>query len=571
MFYLGPSNEKLYEIVGTSERVIKKFNALAQTTIIQLKEIKDNRINPEMYFKIALDSILQQLVHDNSRSTDQVGLTITNDKHDRPIFISFRPASQISSVIVMNEFEKVLQSNNTFMSDEPLKVQVTKIEMPRGKGKSIKYLTMRFEEFCKRKTKSILTVQNYDNLCLPRALVLGKAYANRKQNPSYYRAMKRKDRDNSKKEAEKLCREADVVIGEKGAGIEEVQLFQNYLQDYKITVFDGRGNAGRRGRNVLFEGEVEKGINIDLIFGDEHYNVITSLAGAFSYNYFCRRCKVGYDHRNRHRCRDIEICLKCLRNPPCLNDSEIYCQNCNRKFKGPTCYENHKKPHPLFERNKTVCEEIKYCNLCNKQYSSAALKNKKHKCNHHICYNCNLYVPYDHLCYVKRLKKLNSPKKPIYVFFDFECRIEDEPTTSTTTNPSFRHVPNYCVVQQQCSHCIENENITENCNACGLREFVISNTEGDELLERFFELLAHIATEFQKVYVFAHNGGGYDFQFLAEYMVRKEGWTPTLILNGSKIIQMTLGRIVFKDTLNFFHARLADLPGMFGIENTAKG
>ncbi|XP_065219194.1 uncharacterized protein LOC135844777 [Planococcus citri] len=54
-------------------------------------------------------------------------------------------------------------------------------------------------------------------------------------------------------------------------------------------------------------------------------------------------------------------------------------------------------------------------------------------------------------------------------------------------------------------------------------------------------------------------------------MVRKLNWVPTLTMNGSKLIMMKHKQIEFKDSLNFFHTRLAALPDMFGIEDAEKG
>lgn len=178
--------------------------------------------------------------------------------------------------------------------------------------------------------------------------------------------------------------------------------------------------------------------------------------------------------------------------------------------------------------------------------------------------------PYDHLCYIQPLKKSAKKEKVIFIFFDLECHVEDEPTSSNNPNPTFRHIPNFCVIQHQCFKCLGNEDINQNCQECGARERII-NLDGDDLLKEFFIHLNNITRNFSKALIFAHNGGGYDYQFLLEYMICSEGWKPSLILNGTKIIPMTQGKFIFKDSLNFLHARLAALPKMFGIDNKVKG
>lgn len=557
-------------MIGTTEKNVRKYNAIART--IEIKFI-EKEMNPELYIKTVIEQIIDDVVKANSALVDQIGITITNNKEDRPIYVSFRPSQQITSQVILNEFEKVLQSNAAFTSDEPLKMFVTKVKMPQGRGRDInEFLSLPFDAFCKRKT-SFITIKNKDNLCLPRALVVGQALLDKRQDQSFFKSITRKDQDTLKAKAVQLCRDAGVTIGENGSDITTIQKFQNHLNDYKITIFDGSEEGDRRGRKVIFEGKNDSEKYIDLIYGNNHFNVITSLTGAFSYSYFCRKCKVGYDHRQKHNCTDNELCPKCFTNPPCFQTGEIECENCKRQFYGPTCYEKHLKPNSHFDRNKATCEVLKFCRSCKKEYSPSTLKGKQHKCGYHICHNCNKYVEYDHLCYIQPIRKTKDAKKEkaIFVFFDFECRVEDEPATSNAQNSSFRHIPNFCVMQQQCYKCLENENIEENCEECGVRETIISDAEGDDLLKTFFSALINIGRNFQKVYIFAHNGGGYDYQFLAEYMIRTEGWKPGLILNGSKIIQMTFGKWIFKDSLNFLHARLADLPKMFGIENKVKG
>ncbi|XP_065204306.1 uncharacterized protein LOC135834370 [Planococcus citri] len=171
------------------------------------------------------------------------------------------------------------------------------------------------------------------------------------------------------------------------------------------------------------------------------------------------------------------------------------------------------------------------------------------------------------------MKKMNKRSDDLYVFFDFEARVEEEPWIVTPKYTARRHIPNFAVLQMNCMRCINNENddITIDCSHCGQRQYVIENKEGDELLEEFFDIIRNKTPKFKKTYVYAHNGGGYDYIFLIEFMVRKLNWVPTLTMNGSKLIMMKHKQIEFKDSLNFFHTRLAALPDMFGIEDAEKG
>lgn len=221
-------------MLGTSEKIIKKFNATARTFELQLKE---KEMDPETYIKTTFEQIVDDLVKIDSNPVDQAGITITNgQQNDRPIFVSFRSCEQITAQVILNEFEKVIQSNATFIAGEPLKIFVTKVKMPQGRGKDYKnFENLKYREFCERKS-SIITIKNDDNLCLPRALEVGKLLTERKNDEKKFKALVRKEGDNLKEKAEKLCSDAGVTINKNGADLTTIREFQNYLKEYKITV-----------------------------------------------------------------------------------------------------------------------------------------------------------------------------------------------------------------------------------------------------------------------------------------------------------------------------------------------
>jgi hypothetical protein len=73
------------------------------------------------------------------------------------------------------------------------------------------------------------------------------------------------------------------------SGMPELQAFRRHLSDYKISVF-----SDRVGKDLMFEGDVNTGRNIDLIYEPDghHFNVITNLAAAFTVDEYCRRCNI---------------------------------------------------------------------------------------------------------------------------------------------------------------------------------------------------------------------------------------------------------------------------------------
>lgn len=113
------------------------------------------------------------------------------------------------------------------MSDEPLSVNVTKVKMPQG-GKTPEHMLRDFDIFCQNKTGSINVVRNTDNSCLPRAIVLGKAYADKSTDPKKYENLRKKDRSKALTDAAtELSIKAGVLIGPHGGGIEDIRKTRN--------------------------------------------------------------------------------------------------------------------------------------------------------------------------------------------------------------------------------------------------------------------------------------------------------------------------------------------------------
>ena len=164
------------------------------------------------------------------------------------------------------------------------------------------------------------------------------------------------------------------------------------------------------------------------------------------------------------------------------NNKWIKCETCNRNFKNPVCFANHKSRHI---GNKTVCQLYYRCKTCNAYISVAmSVKQGKHSCIKKYCNTCKEMVGFEHQCYIKvidrkkprnshtetlyvpavsqqhmfmrdemddtdeRAQALNSSKRkksktPLrYIFFDFEC-----------TQVGGTHVPNLCVADVVCELC----------------------------------------------------------------------------------------------------------------------
>jgi hypothetical protein len=89
--------------------------------------------------------------------------------------VSFRRRDQLDAEVLLEQVERVVQSNTKFLTAGPLTVIMTYIEVPQGSGKLTASMFSSVEADCRNK-KGIVTTKNHDDkLCLARALAVSQA------------------------------------------------------------------------------------------------------------------------------------------------------------------------------------------------------------------------------------------------------------------------------------------------------------------------------------------------------------------------------------------------------------
>ena len=538
-----------FEIISNiSTFASKRFRLNIQCVQFKIKAVPKN-IEPLIWIKSAVDGIINMCLSKTSVG-DKIGFTLSGESFLKgDAWVSFKNADQVKHEDIWSALGRIFQSNTEGLSTDIFTLKSTIIKMPMGTGRVRRYSN--FEQECVAR-RGIIEIKNKDNLCLPRAIVVAVAYISKSSN---YKEI----RDNRNKQqtvaAQKLVAESGVVVPENGCGIEHLKKFQNFLRDrYKITVYDYAT------RSVLFEGHSENILpkQINLLYHNSHYNVITSLTSTFCCTFFCETCHVGYQTRNRHRCSGT--CPCCQKSPPCSKvASEISCAECNRKFRGEQCFNNHKVDGAL-SSNHGICSNIKKCSECFKTYK--VKKNKLHQCGEQFCKNCHKFIVGDHLCYIKPDKKHPpSTKDSLFVFYDLETRQESNIFKHKL------HEANLCVYKQCCDKCITCSNNNNDCEKCGRRLNVLL---GNNCVDKFVSNLIRLSKQFKKVVILAHNGKAFDHQFILKYFLEETNLTPKLIMRGTQIILMEIQNIKFIDSLNFFPMPLSALPKAFGLKNVLK-
>nr|XP_022294902.1 uncharacterized protein LOC111105016 [Crassostrea virginica] len=297
------------------------------------------------------------------------------------------------------------------------------------------------------------------------------------------------------------------------------------------------------------------------------------MPGILGHPYYCDHCDVGYSHIEEHRTACPHRCSFCLANTPCAPDGTcVQCSICKGFFKSMDCYQRHLRPYS--ERSRvTVCDLMGRCDRCNEWMSKKLLY--KHKCGgQKHCKICKRLVDEDHKCYVQVVPKhgddIKDRKRPmqIYIYFDFEC-----------TQEKGLHVPNLCVAHRVCQSChhLPVDQYCKRCESFGPRRHIF---RGPTTLKDFMDWLLATTPHAQgyasamvnrEAIVIAHNFKGYDGQFILNYLVHTACITPTVIMNGSKILSMRALDLEFIDSFNYLPFALAKMPSAFGLKELKKG
>nr|XP_015840028.1 PREDICTED: uncharacterized protein LOC103315075 isoform X1 [Tribolium castaneum] len=505
------------------------------------------------YIKKCVNEVLAY-VGQSCMGDDMVGVMIENEEFpDKPIGISFRKYRELTADVMLNVIAKVLQSNATFFTNDMLSIRFDQVRLPIGQGfrdKNTRYVT--FEDFSVSKN-SIFVIDNEDNnLCLAYALCIAKTFADNKFDKRCLKEYKQlPGKTKLHQDAVNLCNAAEVDL-RNGGNFEHIDLFQKYLNQYTIVVYNSRD-----GRSLYFEGERYDGCPcLNLIMENNHYNVILSLTGAFTAKYFCERCSLPYSKKEGHwKCP--YTCAYCHSKPPCdLRLNSITCDHCSRDFKGQTCFDNHIK--------NSLCSKLKKCVQCLTVYWEK--KKKPHVCGSKYCANCKEHKSIRHSCYMipktnNMEKQENDLKTFLLVFYDFETTQDREFKQNL-----YQHEVNLCVAQQACHLCLNNQKINENCNNCGERMKIY---QGDNILENFLNDIVEKSKRF-KVTAVAHNMRSFDGCFILRQMFNDASrWSPEVIRNGTKLLTIKCGpSIRFIDSLNFIALPLSQFSNAFKLTQT---
>ena len=364
----------LYDFNDVDNKKSRKFRTESHVFTASFKRFEDL---PPHQLNALFDDVTQQIKQKlNAEPSDVIRLSINHPSLDMGIHIPFMCADQLEGAVLLDQIEKVLQSNTEFkLNDGLLKMDITHTKPPKGSGK--KYMSTELDsKFFAQKKQSIIQINNTeDNLCFARAVVVGMCYSERENTETWNKRwglIRKSDRPLQKTEAEKLLEEAGVSPSQP-IGVNEYKQIQAmlYKKNYVIKVHNQHSKAEKVFEHppVTSESKI-----IHVYFHQKHYDYIKSITGFLGCAYYFEFCDVGYKNRENHVCP--HICKACYRIGKCASESKEYiCFRCHRRFFSAECMKKHR----IVQGNekKSICDLVKLCTKCGQQIQ---VRKKDHVC-----------------------------------------------------------------------------------------------------------------------------------------------------------------------------------------------
>ena len=581
---------KQHEIVNE-----QSYTATLRPNAIHTEQATLEHIQPQLY--LLFHSLLAE-INEHYDSYDLVRVFITHEEMvNTNIIVGPDYLGNMSADTIMNQVADVIHSNNFIPADGQLSINIAAIRNIQGL-KMVKCITDVWKDIIGKKT--IISIQNDDELCLPRAIAVAVARVNHFNHPEdkllkrKYNAMRQKDRHNYRSYSRSSLQKSTALQYQAKAGLplyskgtlEQIPAYECALQ-IGITVI-----AARAGNKKVYGGNKSHDIQIALyhIMSNEgkegHFSVITSMTGMLGRSYYCNRCDKGFNNNQQHVCENwCNICGK----PGCNeDDTSVECNQCHAPCRSLECLQTHRIAsgfHP------SKCDQMyfcPYCKVCLKRGTRRGRSPEEHMCGESFCKNCKVYyVNEDHRCYMRSTPSCaeESYSRRRFIFYDIESLIDD--------GENAEQIPNLIIAHSICETCCEITMVSPRdrcqdcgsrcercdgrdrstfkrppCQTCGYREMIF---QGPTCVTQFGQWL--FSPQHQNVIAIAHNARAYDAYFLYNYIINNS-MTPEIVFRGTKIMSCRVHsglNITLLDSLNFLTMPLADLPKSFGLKEMKKG
>ena len=202
----------------------------------------------------------------NLAGNDLGRVVIQHDGLHDPIVIPLQPWDQLNADVVMGTIEKVLNSNQNLTVDESMDISIGSVDLPKG-GAFKRITKIKGKNNSLQLKKSIVTIENDDNICMARAIGVSWAKYRRctpeewkeitksrgnktnlqlvlehgKVSETYYKVLTRKKLKQQGQLAEALCQMAGVPK-DRPASLNVIEAFEEVLGVRVMVVSARLGN-----------------------------------------------------------------------------------------------------------------------------------------------------------------------------------------------------------------------------------------------------------------------------------------------------------------------------------------
>ena len=211
------SNNNFFTMTDVKQVKVKKFNTTGMDYTVQFTDTFAHLELSEFHDR--LHEIFESLLNATTKDIpahDQVRFVLPSPQLEYPISLPFLPLSRLTTERVLAEIERVIQSNREFQLNDSVQVNLIHVEMPNG-GTRTKRSEINLEKHLAKKG-SVIRIQNKDEMCLARALVVSIAKI---ENGSRYKTISDHRRSTQTRLAHNLHEKAGVPIGKCGLEVKQ--------------------------------------------------------------------------------------------------------------------------------------------------------------------------------------------------------------------------------------------------------------------------------------------------------------------------------------------------------------
>ena len=421
------------------------------------------------------DDIIEQ-ARDNLDDNNLMRLVVHHPKLTNNIHIPLRKIENLSGHDALEYVENVMSSHQDLDMDDSFYVDVGTMELPKG-GTRLPITSLAGMDNSIERNKSIIEISSSDNSCLPLAVGVAFATANKITTPEWKKLTKHDTdlstedlilkyrkcpvwytkhllrRTNQQNQLIRiLCHEANVDCS-RPLTICDIRQFEELLSVDILVVSARLGNKFIRVPTA--ENSDKQRLYLYLVEYENtyHFHVISSINAFYSRskNSFCQKCLKPCN--SKHQC--AASCFVCKRKDCFVSDDEMSCRHCHFTCRSRSCFDHHKTVSN--KQKQSLCDRWWKCTNCKQIIDRNRRKVEEHVCDTYFCKSCEKMVDINsHNCYIRSCKPQES--KPRFVFYDFECEQE-----GNSIQCEAGYLP---TIMQNCSLCKELKTTCTKCSVC---------------------------------------------------------------------------------------------------------